>query len=102
MRLLAYPILFLTANAMTCDFVRTVYNDFSCCDNSTSDTCLRIIPLCSDVSSGVCDDSGTVKVKGSSYNDLTDKPTLVTSYNNLTDTPTLFSGNYSDQRTLQT
>jgi hypothetical protein len=31
-----------------------------------------------------------------SYDDLTDKPTLVTSYNNLTDLPSLFSGAYAD------
>lgn len=31
-----------------------------------------------------------------SYNDLTDKPTLITSYNDLSDRPTLFSGNYND------
>jgi len=31
-----------------------------------------------------------------SYNDLSNKPTLVTSYNQLTDKPTLFSGSYTD------
>jgi hypothetical protein len=31
-----------------------------------------------------------------SYDDLTDKPTLVTSYNDLTDLPSLFSGAYAD------
>jgi hypothetical protein len=37
----------------------------------------------------------TVATSGS-YSDLTNKPTLVTSYNDLSDTPTLFSGSYSD------
>jgi hypothetical protein len=39
---------------------------------------------------------GTVDGFSGDYNDLTNRPTLVTSYNQLTDLPSLFSGNYND------
>ena len=53
------------SNAMTCADIQGVYNDASCCSNSGSDTCLRVIPSCTTTVPGmVCFNGTDVIVKG--------------------------------------
>lgn len=79
MRLVIFILSLTSCHALSCDFIRTVYNDRTCCEDSNIDTCLRMIPLCADITTGICEDSGTIKMKdinvtsATSYNDLTDR-----------------------------
>ena len=53
-----------TALAMQCSEITQVYQQSSCCTGN-SDTCLRAIPLCNNVTQGkVCFDGSDVVVKG--------------------------------------
>jgi len=57
-------LLLTTARAMTCDEMSIVYQDSSCCTGG-SETCLRAIPSCANVTNGlVCYDGSNVVVKG--------------------------------------
>ena len=115
----------IAAGATTCSQLKTIYSDYTCCDNSNVDTCLRTIPLCTDpgVSNGnICSSSsdttvvkggisdyilpiaststlGGVKVDGSSVtvsNGVISADTFDGNYDSLTNKPTLFSGSYDD------
>ena len=58
----------VAANTITCNDLKVTYNDKQCCDQSTSDTCLRSLPSCTDstvVAGQICTDSnGKAFVKG--------------------------------------
>ena len=84
-----------TCMGITCNTIRQVYNDRECCENSETDTCLRFLDI--DQTTIKQHENGTIYAVGgavsgvTSYNDLTDTPTLVTSYNDLTDKPEAYN-----------
>ena len=73
MRLLLLFLFISSTYAITCDYLKFMYSDLTCCANNNIDTCLRQIPLCSDtgLSTGdICTDSNnkTVIVGGAATN----------------------------------
>lgn len=82
MRLIVFLLLASYAYALTCTDIRATYNDKECCSDSNSDTCLRVLPLCTDgavVAGQVCTDAtGKAFVKGlNEALDLSDATKLV-------------------------
>ena len=60
-----FSLLFTAVSAMTCADIQGVYNDASCCSDSGSDTCLRVIPSCTTTVPGmVCFNGTDVIVEG--------------------------------------
>ena len=66
LRVLLLSLALALSSATTCSQLRTLYSDIDCCAGSSTDTCLREIPLCASVNNGyVCvDTSGNIVVKG--------------------------------------
>ena len=79
-------------HALTCSELRTTYNDKECCTNSNTDTCIRLLPSCTDTSvipGQICTDiNGRAFVKGlsdafdlSNSNQITLKKHLIPDHN---------------------
>lgn len=100
------------SEAITCQNLKTMYSDLTCCQNSQTDTCMRQIPLCSD---GVADGDACVRSDGNvtlkprvdgvtvHLDPVTDELSAFSGdYNDLTNVPAGFSGDYNDLTNVPT
>ena len=67
-RIIVFILFFLSTDALTCSEIKATYNNRQCCTDSNMDTCLRVLPPCTDatvIAGQICTDTqGRAFVKG--------------------------------------